>query len=114
MIIHIKKLKVCAIFGLYSHERCKSRDLFISAKITVTNIKAIKTDKIEDTVDYDAIAEVIRKETKKTKYYTLEKLAAHLCSEIKKIDKRIKSIKIRIDKPGAIKDAENVSVVYEA
>ena len=112
MIIKIKNLKARTIIGVFDWEKKQERDLFINLEMQINASQAIQSDNIQDTLDYDTISKTIIQETAKTRFDLIEKLAAHLLDIIMQ-DERIIYSKIEIDKPGAIKQAESVSVVHE-
>jgi len=64
---------------------------------------------IRSIIDYEKIITKIKKLTKSTQYNFLESLAEDSFKEIFE-DKRINSVKIKIEKPEAIKNADSVGV----
>jgi len=71
---------------------------------TIPNEKDIRS-----IIDYEKIITKIEKITKSTRYNFLESLAENSFKEIFE-DKRINSVKIKIEKPDAIKNADSVGV----
>lgn len=112
MIIKIKNLKVRTIIGVYKHEKLKKRDLIFNVELE-TGIYKKGSDKLKDTLDYDAVANLIRRETEKSRYNLIEKLADDLMGKLMHIH-GVRRIRLEIDKPGAIKGAESVSVTVMA
>ena len=60
-------------------------------------------------VDYERITNQLKDLTKKKKYNFLESLAEDSFGEIFD-DKRVNSVKIKIEKPDALKNAESVGI----
>ena len=74
------------------------------------NQNAIPDEKdIKSIVDYEKITNKLENLTKNKKYNFLESLAEDSFKEIFE-DKRINSVKIKIEKPDAIKNADSVGV----
>ncbi len=109
MTIRIKNLKLRTIIGINDWERVEKQGLVINLKLELNRIKATDTDRIEDTVNYKSLTKQIISEVEQSKYYLLEKLAHHLM-QIALKDKRVKSATVEIDKPGALRFADSVSV----
>ena len=112
MIVRIKNLKVQTIIGVFDWEKEQERDLFINLELHFDGDKSANSDDIKDTLDYDSISKTLIAETAKTRFDLIEKLSTHLLDFIMQ-DERIQKAIIEIDKPGAVKEAESVSVVEE-
>lgn len=112
MILKIKNLKAHTIIGVHAWEKEKSRDLIISVEAYFDGSKAVESDNITDTPDYDHISQIIIKETEQSRFDLIEKLADHLLGFIME-DSRISKVIIEIDKPGAVEAAESVSITAE-
>ena len=108
MIIKIKDLKVQTIIGVYKHEKLKKRPLVMNVEIE-TSLYKKGSDKLKDTLDYDQIADMLVKHTEQSRHNLIEKLADELLAKLLQF-KGVKSVKLEIDKPKAIKKAQSVSV----
>ena len=107
--IHITNLKLRAIIGTNDWERTKLQKVLINIAIHYDATKPSKSDKLKDTVDYKTITKAIIKKVKSSRYFLLEKL----CAEVLKIvlaNKMVREASVRIDKPGALRFADSVSV----
>ena len=71
------------------------------------------SDRIADTVDYAAVAEMVRAECRVTRYRLLERLASHLCEAI---EARFPArwVRLRIAKTGVVADARAVGIVFDS
>ena len=112
MIIKIERLHCHTIIGIHDWEKEKSRDLFINLEMEFDGDKAISSDAIKDTIDYDEVTEMLQVEVAKSRFGLLEKLAAHLLKLLMR-DTRIGRARIEIIKPNALKNAQSVSVILE-
>jgi FolB domain-containing protein len=110
--VFIRNLRVQGILGIHDWERVKPREIVIHVTLFTDTRRAAKSDDIDDCVDYSATAKKIRAHVESAARMTVEALAndiARLCLDISKVKKVI----VRVDKPGAVPDAESVGVEIE-
>jgi len=113
MNIRIKNLKLRTIIGINDWERVEKQDVVINMEVELDRIKAMDTDRIEDTVNYKSLTKQIISEVEQSKFFLLEKLAHHILQVLLK-DKKIKRATVEIDKPSALRSADSVSVCCSA
>jgi len=107
--VFIKDFIVHEIIGVHDHEKIKKQKIKFNIVIEV-NQNTIPDEKdIKSIIDYEKIITKIENLTKSKKYNFLESLAEDSFGEIFE-DKRINSVKIKIEKPDAIKNADSVGV----
>jgi dihydroneopterin aldolase len=71
--------------------------------------KAAASDSIDDTIDYKTITKGVIKFVEESSYQLQETLAENIASLLK--DKYgIKSVKLRVSKPGALRGAKDVGI----
>lgn len=107
--IIIKDLLALGTLGVNEIERQVVQDILINIEILTDLRQACRTDKIEDCINYDTLAEKIKNHTESAMRWTVEALAediASICLEDDKADKVI----VRIEKPEAIKYTRSVGV----
>jgi len=107
--VFIKDFIVHEIIGIHEHEKIKKQKIKFNIVIDV-NQNTIPNEKdIRSIIDYEKIIAKIENLTKIKRYNFLESLAEDSFKEIFE-DKRINSVKIKIEKPNAIKNADSVGV----
>ena len=107
--VFIKDFIVHEIIGVHNHEKIKKQKIKFNIVIDV-NQNTIPDEKdIKSIIDYEKIITKIENLTKSTRYNFLESLAEDSFKEIFE-DKRINYVKIKIEKPDAIKNADSVGV----
>ena len=105
----IKNFIIQEIIGIHEHEKIKKQKIKFNIVIDIDqNILPNEKD-IKSIVDYEKITNNLKNLVKNKKYNFLESLAEDSFKEIFE-DKRINSVKIKIEKPEAIKDADSVGV----
>lgn len=110
MVICIKNLRVSGILGVYEEERRTERDIVINARVEYDARDAIRTDALEDALDYKQIRDRIQKVVAETKFKLLETLADRIVKELTN-DARILKLEMEIDKPKALRLTDSVSAI---
>ena len=102
-------LEAETIVGAYEHERLQPQTLTVNIEIGLVSTQAFNSDKLKDTVDYAAVATLIKEELASTSFKLLERLAEHLCERIE-ARFEISHIRLRIAKSGIVPGAKRVGV----
>ena len=110
MIIKIKNLKLRTIVGIYNWEKDRKQDVIINIELEVSSEKALKTDDINDTINYKDLNNEIISAVESRKFYLIEKIADTILEIVLK-DKRVVKAIVEIDKPGALQFSDSVSVI---
>ena len=110
--IFIKDLVARGIIGANDWEREKQQEILINV-VLFTNIHAAGiSDDIQDSVNYRTIAKKLLRHAETAQRYTVEALAtdlARLCLE----DPKVTKVRIRLEKPGAVRFSSSVGVEIE-
>jgi len=107
--VFIKDFIIEEIIGFYKHEKEKKQKIIFNIVLDIDQNSLPDEKDIKSIVDYEKITNKLENLTKRKKYNFLESLAEDSFKEIFE-DKRINSIKIKIEKPEAIKNAGSVGV----
>ena len=107
--VFIKDFIIEEIIGFYKHEKEKKQKIIFNIVLDIHQSSLPDEKDIKSIVDYEKITNKLENLTKSKKYNFLESLAEDSFKEIFE-DKRINSIKIKIEKPEAIKNAGSVGV----
>ena len=108
----IKNLTARGIIGIKDWEREKPQEILINI-ILFTNIrKAGQSDDIRDCVNYRTVAKKVIKHAETAERFTVEALTsdlAEICLEYPGVEK----VRVRVEKPGAVRFSESVGVEIE-
>jgi FolB domain-containing protein len=110
--IFITNLRARGIIGLSEREREKAQDILMSITVFADTRRAAETDRVEDSVDYRALAKKVQAHAESVARFTVEALAndlAGLCLEEPGVEKVI----VRVEKPGAVRFSDSVGVEVE-
>ena len=107
--VFIKDFIIQEIIGIHEHEKTKKQKIKFNIVVNVNQNTVPDENDIKSIVDYEKITNKLENLVKNKKYNFLESLAEDSFKEIFE-DKRINSVKIKIEKPDAIKNADSVGV----
>jgi 2-amino-4-hydroxy-6-hydroxymethyldihydropteridine diphosphokinase len=108
----IKDLLVRGIIGISERERSQKQDILINIVLFGDISKAGQSDAIEDCINYRTVAKKTIAYVERAARYTVEALAsdlARLCLE----EPGVEGVRIRVEKPGAVRFAHSVGVEIE-
>ena len=107
--VFIKDFIIQEIIGIHEQEKTKKQKIKFNIVVDVNQNTVPDEKDIKSIVDYEKITNKLENLVKNKKYNFLESLAEDSFGEIFE-DKRINSVKIKIEKPDAIKNADSVGV----
>ena len=107
--VFIKDFIIEEIIGIHEHEKIKKQKIKFNVILGVDQRTIPNERNRKSIVNYEKITKKLEKLVKNKKYNFLESLAEDSFEEIFK-DKRINSVKIKIEKPDAIESANSVGV----
>ena len=105
----IKDFIIYEIIGIHQNEKINKQKIIFNIVIDVNQNIYPDESNLSSIVDYEKITNKLKKIAKNKRYNFLESLAEDSFSEIF-ADKRINSVKIKIEKPDAIANAQSVGV----
>ena len=109
-VIYIKDLRIKTIIGIFDWERKVKQEVSIDMEFPFDCKRDSETDSIEDTTDYKAITKAVIKYVEDSSFQLQETLAENI-AELVKRDFGVKSIKLRVSKPGALRGAKDVGLI---
>jgi len=111
-LIFLNDYLIQASIGVYEYEKEITQPLRINIIAKVKNPKNINDDNLQSVVCYNQISKKIKNIIKSGHTILLEKLAEKIFQECFK-NKRIETMKIRLEKLDAIQDAESAGIEIE-
>ncbi len=110
--ILIKDLLVRGIIGINDWERENPQDILINIEIEADLSRAGASDNIEDSINYRTLTKRVIAHAESANRLTVEALAADLaaiCLE----EPNTQKVRVRVEKPGALRFAKSVGVEIE-
>ena len=110
--VFITNLHVRGILGIHDWERVTPREIIINATMFTDTHSAAQSDDISDCVNYSEMTKKLRAHSESVARMTVEALANDL-AEICLQEPRVVKVILRVDKPGAVPEADSVAVEVE-
>lgn len=111
-IVFIRQLKVDTVTGVYDWEREIKQTLVFNLEMAADIRPAGVSDRVEDALDYSAVATRIKDVVENSQYQLLEALAEKLVTTLQQ-EFNLSWLRLRVSKPGAVADAEDVGLLVE-
>ncbi len=108
----IKDLSVRGIIGINDWEREKPQEILVNIVLFTDLTAAGASDSIKDTVNYRTVSKKVMAHAEAAERLTVEALAADiakLCLE----EPGVQKVRVRVEKPGAVRFAKSVGVEIE-
>lgn len=110
--IFIKDLLCRGVIGLSDKERSQPQDILVNVTVQADNSLVSRTDNIEDTVNYRTIAKAILAYVERAGRHTVEALAEDIAGIVLQ-EKGVLGVRVRVEKPGAVRFARSVGTEIE-
>ena len=111
-IVFISDLRIDTIIGIYDWERQVRQTVSLDLEMAADIRRAAQTDRIEDTLNYKAIAKRLIAFVGASEFQLVETLAER-CARIVLEEFQVPWLRLRLCKPGAVPAAKDVGVLIE-
>ena len=108
--IYLYDLRVDAIVGIWDWERKIRQVVSIDLEMGADIRKAAASDSVEDTLNYKNVAKRVQQFVADSEFQLVETLAEKI-AEIVLTEFDVPWVEVRINKPGAIRNARDVGVM---
>ena len=107
--IHLRELEVRCVLGVYPEERRKPRKVKMDISLACDLRGAMRSDRLEDTLNYEIIEAEAVALAKKGKFFLIESLAERVAEACLQ-HKPVRAVRVAVDKPGALPRTRSVAV----
>ena len=111
-IIYLHDLKIECIIGIWEWERRVKQTIILDLDMAADIRRAAATDRIDDTLNYKAVAKRLIDFVGGSQFQLVETLAEKV-AEILLTEFKLKWVRVRVNKKGAVRDAGDVGIVIE-
>lgn len=111
-IVFIRELKADTVVGIYDWERRIRQNVVLDLDMGTDIGKAAKSDRIEDTLDYKAVAKRVTQFVGAAEFQLVETLAEKI-AELVLQEFRVRWVKVTLHKPGAVSGSRSVGIIIE-
>ena len=110
--IFLDELKVDTIIGIWEWERRIRQTVVIDIEMSADIAKAAATDDVADTLNYKSVAKRVQTFVADSSFKLVETLAERIAAIIRD-EFEVAWVKVRVNKPGAIRGSRAVGVSIE-
>jgi len=110
--IFLDELKVDTIIGIWEWERRIRQTVVIDLEMSADIARAAASDDVADTLNYKSVAKRIQEFLADSSFQLVETLAERIASIIRD-EFDVAWVKVRVNKPGAIRGSKAVGVMIE-
>lgn len=111
-IIYLHDLKIDCVIGIWEWERRTTQTIVFDIDMAMDVRRAAASDRIEDTVNYKAVAKRLISFVNASEFQLVETLAEKT-AEIIVTEFNVSWVRVRLNKKGAIRGAADVGVIIE-
>ncbi len=110
--IFLDELKVDTVIGIWEWERRIRQTVVIDIEMSADIAKAAATDDVVDTLNYKSVAKRVQSFVSESSFQLVETLAERIAAIIRD-EFGVAWVKVRVNKPGAIRGSKAVGVLIE-
>ena len=111
-IVFIEDLRIETIIGIYDWEREIRQVVALDIEMATDISASAESDKIEDTLNYKAVAKRLIQFVQESEFQLVETLVEH-CARIIREEFDVSWVRIKLNKTGAVRGARDVGVIIE-
>ena len=111
-IIYLHDLKIECIIGIWEWERRIKQTIILDLDMAADIRRAAATDRIDDTLNYKAVSKRLIDFVGNSQYQLVETLAEKV-AEILLTEFKLKWVRVRVNKQGAVRGAGGVGIIIE-
>jgi len=111
-IVFIRDLRIDTVIGIYDWEREIKQTVVLDIELATDVARAAATERIEDAINYKAVAKRMMQFVGESRFQLVETLAER-CSEILLAEFGVPWVRLSVNKEGAVTGARDVGVIIE-
>lgn len=111
-IIYLNDLRIDTVIGIYDWERQTKQTIILDIEMGTDISKAAKSDVIEDTINYKAVAKRLFAFVGESEFELVETLAERI-TEILLNEFEVPWCRLRLNKQGALRGVRDVGIIIE-
>ena len=111
-IIFLSEMKIDTVIGIWDWERKIRQTVVIDLEMAADIRTAAASDSVDDTLNYKLVAKRVQEFVGESEFQLVETLAEKIAAIIND-EFAVPWVRVRVNKPGAIRGARDVGVVIE-
>ena len=110
--IYLTDLRIETVIGIWEWERKIRQTVAIDLEMSADIRRAAETDSVDDTLNYKQVAKRLQQFVSESNFQLVETLAEKVAAIV--LDEfDVQWVKVKVNKPGAIRNARDVGVIIE-
>lgn len=110
--VYIRDLRIDTVIGIYDWEREVRQTVSIDLEMVTDIRRAARSDSIEDTLNYKAVAKRLIQFVGDSDFQLVETLAER-CAALVLDEFDVPWLRLRLSKPGAVRGSRDVGIIIE-
>lgn len=110
--IFLNELKIDTVIGIWEWERRIRQTVIIDLEMSADIAKAAKSDDVVDTLNYKSVAKRVQSFVAESSFQLVETLAERIAAIVRD-EFDVAWVKVRVNKPGAIRGSKDVGILIE-
>lgn len=110
--IFLNQLKIDTVIGIWEWERRIRQTIVIDLEMSADIAKAAASDDVADTLNYKSVAKRLQDYVSDSSFQLVETLAERIAAIVRD-EFGVAWVKVRVNKPGAIRGSRDVGVLIE-
>ena len=110
--IFINELQIETVIGIFDWERQIKQTVVLDLELATDIRKAAASDHIDDTIDYKTLTKTVITFVEASEFQLVETLAERVC-ELVRNDFNVPWVRLKLNKPGALRGARDVGILIE-
>jgi dihydroneopterin aldolase len=111
-IVFLRDLRIDTVIGIYDWERRVRQTLVFDLEMSADIARAAASDRIDDTLNYKAVAKRLIQFVGDSEFQLVETLAER-CAQIIREEFGVRWVRLTLNKQGAVRGARDVGVIIE-
>ena len=111
-IIFIRDLRIDTVIGIYDWERSIKQTVHIDLELATDIASAAASDRIEDTLNYKAVAKSVIAFVEESSFQLVETLAERIVALVRE-EFSVAWVRLTLNKGAAVRGAQGVGVIIE-
>jgi dihydroneopterin aldolase len=111
-IIFIRDLRIDTVIGIYDWERSIKQTVHIDLELATDIASAAASDRIEDALNYKAVAKSVIAFVEASSFQLVETLAERIVALVRE-EFSVAWVRMTLNKGGAVRGAQGVGVIIE-
>ena len=111
-IVYLRGLRIDTVIGIYDWERRTTQTVILDLEMSADIARAAASDRIDDTLNYKAVAKRLIQFVGDSDFQLVETLAER-CAAIVRNEFGVGWVRLTLNKKGAVRGADDVGVIIE-